>query len=128
MTACIRSSSTLSGRSVVKFDDIRTNIGISNVSSFRNSGKFTSESEGLYLVFSWIVSDVNDAQFAIYCNGNSLARVYVTFNGDTGNANVGTTRAVVAVELKAGDIVWVQTKIGIFVGNQGSCLTIAKLK
>ncbi|CAC5405797.1 unnamed protein product [Mytilus coruscus] len=127
MTACLISHLFLSRGSVVKFDDIKTHTGISNLSSFRNSGKFTSENEGLYLVSSWILSHTNRAQFAIYCNGNSLASAYVMYDGDAGT-NIGTATAVVAVELKEGDTVWVQTKTRMQVGRDGSCLKIAKLK
>ncbi|XP_052086779.1 uncharacterized protein LOC127724044 isoform X2 [Mytilus californianus] len=127
MTACLISHLFLSSGSVVKFDDIKTHTGISNLSSFRNSGKFTIEKEGLYLVSSWILSHTNRAQFAIYYNGKSLASAYVMYDGDAGT-NVGTATAVVAVELKVGDTVWVQTKTRMMVGREGSCLTIAKLK
>ncbi|XP_076076758.1 uncharacterized protein LOC143047563 [Mytilus galloprovincialis] len=126
MTACLVSSLFLSSGSVVKFDDIKTHTGISNLSSFRESGKFTSESEGLYLVTSWIMSNTNAAQFAIYCNGDSLSSAYVMHDGDAGS--IGRATAVVSIELKVGDNVWVQTKTRMQVGRDGSCLTIAKLK
>lgn len=92
----------------MKFDNVRTNSGTSNVSSFRNSGKFTSESEGLYLVNSWILSDTNSAEFAIYCNGNSIASAYVKYIAD--GYFLGTATSVVVVEIKVGDTVWVQTE------------------
>ncbi|CAG2240768.1 unnamed protein product [Mytilus edulis] len=107
ITACVRFPTSFSDGSVVRFDNVRTNRSISNVSSFRNSGKFTSESEGLYLVSSWILSDTNSAEFAIYCNGNSLASAYIKYIA--GGYNIGTATAVVVVELKVGDTVWVQT-------------------
>lgn len=127
MTACINSSPTLSSGSVVRFNNIRKNIGISSISSFQNSGKFTCEYEGLYLVSSWILSNTDESQFAIYYNGQSLASAYVMYDAAP-EINVGTATAIVSVELKVGDTVWVQTKNRMFVGYQGSCFTIAKLK
>lgn len=80
----------------MKFDNVRTNSGISNLSSFRNSGKFTSESDGLYLVISWITSETNSAEFSRYCNGNSLASAYVKYIA--AGYNIGTATAAVVVE------------------------------
>ncbi|VDI41045.1 Hypothetical predicted protein, partial [Mytilus galloprovincialis] len=117
MTACINSSPTLSSGSVVRFNNIRKNIGISSISSFQNSGKFTCEYEGLYLVSSWILSNTDESQFAIYYNGQSLASAYVMYDAAP-EINVGTATAIVSVELKVGDTVWVQTKNRMFVGYQ----------
>lgn len=127
MTACNTHAPTLPSGSVVKFNNIRKHIGISSVSSFQNSGKFTCENEGLYLVSAWIVSNTDESQFAMYYNGDSLASAYVMYDGAS-ETNVGTATAIVSVELKVGDTVWVQTETKMFVGAEGTCFTIAKLK
>ncbi|XP_071135131.1 uncharacterized protein [Mytilus edulis] len=126
MTACVKQGNTVTG--VVKFNDIKTNSNISNLSYFKSNGKFITETEGLYLVSTWIFSYTNGASYAVYKNGKSIALAYAHYDTDTSNTNGGSASAIVSTELKAGDVVWAQTTTSMFVYAQFSCLTIVKLK
>lgn len=126
MTACVKQGNTVTG--VVKFNDIKTNSNISNLSYFKSNGKFITETEGLYLVSTWIFSYTNGASYAVYKNGKSIALAYAHYDRDTSNTNGGSASAIVSTELKAGDVVWVQTTTSMYVYAQFSCLTIVKLK
>lgn len=96
--------------------------------TLKKNGKLTIEFEGLYLVSTWIFSITNGAIYALYRNGKSIALAYAHYDRDTSNNNGGSASAIVSTELKAGDVVWVQTMISMYVYGQYSCLTIVKLK
>lgn len=129
MTACLSDSGAKPRGFVLKFDDISTQTGINNLSSFRNTGKFTCESEGLYLISSWVESNTDYARFGVYRNNFLLANAYITYT-DSGSVVVGTGTAVIAVELQVGDLVYVKTEYNMlpYINSKDSCLTIAKLK
>ncbi|XP_071177348.1 uncharacterized protein [Mytilus edulis] len=119
MTACVSYHHSLSAGIVLKFGDIRTHVGIlnDNLSSFRSSGKFTCQKEGLYRISSWMLSDTDIATIGIYRNSNNLAKVYITYDSDS-DTSAGTGTAVVTVELQVGDTVYVKAE------NNMQCLMI----
>ncbi|CAG2226174.1 C1QL [Mytilus edulis] len=121
MTACNIDGGVYSAGKVIKFDDIRTDIGNTNLFSFRSSGKFTCQKEGLYLISSWVLSDTNIATIVVYRNNNTLAKVYITYDSDD-DTSAGTGTAVVSVELQIGDTVYVKTEndMRVFIEIQAS--------
>lgn len=124
MTACTDSSKTL--LDVVKFNDIKTNINMHNLSHFKSKGKLMIETEGLYLVSTWI-SHTNGASYALYRNGIIITSAYTQY--DTVDIyGGGTTTAIVSIELKAGDAIWVKTTKTTTVYGSYSCFTVVKLK
>ncbi|XP_071136988.1 uncharacterized protein MG328 homolog [Mytilus edulis] len=127
VTACSSSGDTKSSGYVVKFDDVRAIVGVKNISSFRTSGQFTSEVEGLYLVSVWIDTTTNYGHFQIYKNQMIIGST--VFNYISTSATVQTTgTAVVAVELQIGDTVRIQTAKSMYIAHsKESCFTIAKL-
>lgn len=129
LTACLSERGSKPSGFVLKFDDISTQTGINNISSFRSTGKFTCESEGLYLISSWVESGTSFARFGVYRNNFLLANAYITYT-DRGSVVIGTGTAVIAVELQVGDLVYVKTKTNMipYISSKDSCLTIAKLK
>ncbi|CAG2197571.1 unnamed protein product [Mytilus edulis] len=68
MTACVSSSVTKPAGYIVKFNDLRTSVGVKNITQFRTIGKFTIEVEGLYLVSASIHTTTNYGQYNIYKN------------------------------------------------------------
>jgi len=125
VTACNANGGIVSSGSVLQFSDIRTQFGISNVYRFRVTGKFNCEIGGVYLMSVWILSSIDGAEFAIFRNGNNIAQAFITNNGD-GKSNTAT--AVVAVDLRVNDKVWVQTVHRMYAGtSHRSCMTVVKL-
>lgn len=49
MTAHPSSGGTITD-TIMKFDDVRFSEGIKNLGAYKNTGKFTCENEGLYLI------------------------------------------------------------------------------
>lgn len=130
MTACVSSDVTSPNGSFVKFDDVRTTVGVKNITSFFKSGQFTCEVEGLYLISAFIDTSTNYGHYHIYKNEMIFVSNFfnfITTSGDIGGSgNTGT--AVVAVALDIGDTVRIQTANSMYVvSDKRSCITIAKL-
>lgn len=127
MTACISSTVTKPAGYIVKFDDLRTSVGVKNITPFRTTGKFTTEVEGLYLVSASIHTTTTFGYYHIY--KNDIIIVTNIFNYIATSDTIETTGTIVAaVELQVGDTVRIQTvhSMTIYDGER-SCLTIAKL-
>ncbi|VDI22108.1 Hypothetical predicted protein [Mytilus galloprovincialis] len=103
-TSCASSGQTCSSGSFIKFPDVLSKIGISNMSTFKSSGKFTCEAEGLYQISVTILSHTGGKRFGIYMNNHLVSKAYIS---STSNSESGT--AVAVVVLKRNDKVSVQS-------------------
>ncbi|XP_071136637.1 uncharacterized protein [Mytilus edulis] len=124
MTACVKRDTTdKPSRHVVKFDDISTSYNIKNISAIRNIGKFEIEIDGLYLISASIFSR-DQSNFSIRKNGEMIATGYISSSGSV------VATAVVAIDLKWNDEIWVQTEANSFIysNSRTSCLTLIKVK
>ncbi|VDI24003.1 Hypothetical predicted protein [Mytilus galloprovincialis] len=122
MTSCVSHDKVLSVAETIKFDDVKTNVGIDNLSSFQSTGKFNCTKDGLYIVSIWVLAQAasRDSHVYIYKNSNIVSKTFIYDNTyDTGPATV-------AVELDVNDNVWVQFDDGK-VDSYGSCMTIIKI-
>ncbi|CAC5424425.1 C1QL [Mytilus coruscus] len=123
MTSCVIHDKVLSRGETLKFDNVLTNVGIDNLSSFQSTGKFNCTKEGLYIVSIWVLAQTASRGYHvhIYKNNNILSETYISNRNhyDTGPATV-------AVELEVEDNVWVQFDNGK-VDSYGSCMTIIKI-
>ncbi|CAC5416447.1 unnamed protein product [Mytilus coruscus] len=128
MTACTASKDGgfKSSGYVVKFAEISTSSNINNLPTFINNGKFEVEVEGMYLISAWIFSrDIST--FSIRKNGKTIAFGYMS--GPVGSTNAVAT-AIVAIELKRQDKIWVQMESSFFIhsNSRTSCFTLIKVK
>lgn len=123
MTACIRKDNILSSGEAILFDNVRSHVGIDNLSEFISTGKFTCRKNGLYLVSIWVLVDKvsHGHQFSIFKNSTTLSDTYI---GDSNHYDTGP--ATVAVELQVYDKVWVGFPHG-YIANWGTCMTIIKI-
>ncbi|CAG2246630.1 unnamed protein product [Mytilus edulis] len=62
---------------IMKFDDVKYSVGITNLSSFKTTGKFTCEHEGLYLISASVMSYTTGANYFIKLNGNDISQTYI---------------------------------------------------
>ncbi|CAC5418714.1 unnamed protein product [Mytilus coruscus] len=63
----------LSTGTFIKFDNVKTVHGYSDVSSFTSTGQFKCEISGFYFISAFIASDTDSAGFQIMKNSHTLA-------------------------------------------------------
>lgn len=101
-----------------------THIGITSISEFQTTGQFTCPSEGLYLISVGITSRSAPSNIYIFKNGQNVRYFY--FSDNDQHFNMGT--AVLALELQVNDKVDARSANTVIVDNDGSCITIIKVK
>lgn len=87
MISHISSSGTISN-TIMAFDDVKFSLGITNLSTFRNTGKFTFEHGGLYIISASVLSITDNAYYFISLNGNDILRTVHT------SANIAVKKAL----------------------------------
>lgn len=109
---------------MVKFDDIKTNVGFQNTADFISSGKFLCEQSGVYLLYVTIDAYNSAIDYDIYVNHSRYVNV-LEYNNQVyfQRANIAIT-----LDLHKGDIMWIQLNGPTFVSYYSSCLTIVKIK
>ncbi|CAC5389204.1 unnamed protein product [Mytilus coruscus] len=124
VTSCVSKQKTYNTHTLIKFDDVRTFIGIKNLSAFRTSGKFSCAVEGLYQISVFIASSTTVSTYSIYKNSNKLITTYtLSYRYAT------TSTGVVVVEMNVGDTISVIPDMDMFIFAQHlSCITIAMIK
>ncbi|VDI69475.1 Hypothetical predicted protein [Mytilus galloprovincialis] len=102
MTAHPSTQGTISN-TIMKFDDVKYSVGITNLSSFKTTGKFTCEHEGLYLISASVTSYTSGAQYYIRLNGNDISYTYI---GQHSGGYAFTGAVTVTRKLNPNDQVW----------------------
>ncbi|CAG2245680.1 unnamed protein product [Mytilus edulis] len=109
---------------IVKFNSVKTSIGLSDMSSFKSSGKFKCEIEGLYSVSVLLNAYNTDVSYKIYLNGNEYSSVYEFVNKVFYQGGAIT----VILNLHQTDILWVQLSGHMYVIGVYSYITIVMIK
>lgn len=121
MTAFVPAdTSTLAIGRGIQFNDVKFSVGIRNISTFKNTGKFMCEKTGLYIVSVSMEMNYDNTEFY----GKEFTKSSKHNNGYWHSASV-----LIAIELKTNDTVWLQigntqTKIR---GDLHSRFTIIKI-
>ncbi|VDH98356.1 Hypothetical predicted protein [Mytilus galloprovincialis] len=128
-TFCHDRSSILDGpltNTIMKFGDVKLSVGITNLSAYKTTGKFTCEHEGLYILSASVMSYTDNARYFIYLNGNTISETYISQNR---NNEVYTGAATVTLEINPNDKVWLYADGSWYLsGGLLSRLTIIKIK
>lgn len=125
MTA-MSSTSGIITNTIMKFDDVRYSVGITNLSSYKTTGKFTCGHEGLYLISASVMSHTSNAHFYIYLNGHFISDTYI---GQHNGSHIHTGAVTITRELNQNDQVWLYAaETWVFYGGFSSKLTIIKIK
>ncbi|VDI64472.1 Hypothetical predicted protein [Mytilus galloprovincialis] len=109
---------------IVKFDNVKTTIGVSDISSFQSSGKLKCEYEGLYTVSVCLTAFKTAIDYGIYLNGVEYTSVYEDDNKVPYQRGCTT----VVLNLQPNDMLWVQLKGSMSVNNGNSCIAIVMIK
>lgn len=122
-TSCANQTNTYHVGSFIKFPDVLFDIGISNISTFKSTGKFTCKAPGFYQISVTILSLSANKRFGIYMNGHLVSKGYIS---STTNYESGT--AVAAVVLQMNDEISIQSvESDLYVDKYASCITIVKI-
>lgn len=125
MTSNPTTSRTISN-TIIKFDEVKYSVGITNLASYKTTGKFTCQHEGLYLISASVMSHTKDAQYYILLNGKHLSYTYITQNN---NNEVHTAAVTVTRQLNLNDQVWLYAAGSWRIyGGVYSKFTIIKIK
>ena len=120
MKTCVGSVVDVSG--VIEFTDVKISDGIHNTDSIRNSGIFTCENPGLYLISVYITTDAKHSHYKVYKNTVRIAA------GCSSLAGFFETTSVTVIErLTVNDTISVTGDM-LVDGSPYSCLTILQIK
>ena len=120
MKTCVGSSVDVSG--VIKFTDVKISDGIHNTDSIRNSGIFTCENPGLYLISVFIQINTNHGYYDVHKNTVPIAR------GVSSLTDCYETTSVTVIELlTVNDTISVTGNMYVY-SDFESCLTILQIK
>ena len=107
---------------MIKFIDVKIADGIHNTDSIRNSGIFTCENPGLYLISVFIQIKTKQSSYYVYKNTVNIA------NGYTSITNHYETTSVTMLEhLTVNDTISVSANMFVY-NSYESCLTILQIK
>ncbi|CAC5371254.1 unnamed protein product [Mytilus coruscus] len=95
--------------SEIKFNEVKTSTGISNLSAINSMGTFAVEVDGVYIIAVTVNSGTKDSGFEIHKNNITLSQVYI--QGQVGDNDQSGT-GVVSTELQAGDLISVHASAG----------------
>ncbi|VDI63419.1 Hypothetical predicted protein [Mytilus galloprovincialis] len=114
---------------IIKFDNVKFSIGINNLSTYKSTGKFICEKDGLYLISVSIFSFTNDASYQIYLNGKEISQTKIGYSASSSSRMDDTGTVVLAQQLHPNDSVWVNYPSSFYIfGGTWSTLMIVKIK
>lgn len=125
MTAHPLTPGTVNG-TIMKFEDVKYSVGITNLEAYKNTGHFTCEHEGLYLISAYVMSHTSNAKYSINLNGNRISQTCISQHVNT---YIHTGAVTITRELNINDKVWLSPS-GTWYLYSGlySALTIIKIK
>lgn len=104
---------TFSASSVISFSNVKNVHGITNLSSLQNSGQFTVEQEGHYLISCFVNIRTANVKFDIKHNSNTIGTA--TKHGDTDSYE--THAATVTAHLNVGDTIKVIARSNMYIDS-----------
>jgi hypothetical protein len=123
LTACSNGQTVNSG-DVVKFPNAKTNYGLQNLTLFKQTGIFTCEQKGLYMLFSSMMTSGIAAYFRWNVNSKTLSGTYIG-----GHPNHYASRSrMITVELDVSDTVSLKSERNKVFIHPYSCYTLIKIK
>lgn len=110
---------------IVKFPHILTSTGISDITSFKSTGKFVCEFPGLYFISSYIRT--NDGAHSYFLKKNSDTISYSATTIWPGSTGSTTTGISAAVDCQKNDELYLLLSTSISIQSTWSCFTVLKI-
>jgi len=111
--------------SLVPFRSVRVTNGISmtGVGKIKQTGTFTCETAGLYLISAFIMTETNGVYTSMYKNNNAIVYGYFSPNG-----HYQTTTVVVLEHLDVNDIISIKAggSMSIY-WKTNTCLSVVQI-
>ncbi|XP_063448449.1 interaptin-like [Mytilus trossulus] len=120
-------TSGTSSPGILKFDNVKFSVGMSNLSSYKSTGKYICEKAGLYLISASIHTNTNNGYFYMYLNGKQVSNTMISYNNNNPSLMQFTGTVLLALQLRANDSMWVYSSANVQSGLW-STLTILKVK
>lgn len=119
------------GNAIIKCDEVQYSVGITNLTAFRATGRFTCEHEGLYIITASLMSFTPSARYYVSLNGKDISQHAIDHsNSDDDEDQIGAV--TLTRQLHPNDQVWLQGIMGFqfayFYGGDASTFTIIKIK
>ena len=121
MTTYVPSGGVTNG--VIQFTDVKIVNGMHNTDSIRNSGIYTCENPGLYLISVFIQTNTNNGAYFVNKNTNHIADIFSSIT----DHYYQTTSVTVLVQLTVNDTISVTGHRYVYIGIE-SCLTILQIQ
>lgn len=121
MTACNNDAATVQDGQVMTFKNIIHSYGIRNLTTFKNSGIFTSEVEGLYLITVNVVAYSGDT-YILYWNDSILNQCFSSLHADWKESS-----CTAAIRLSPSDRISVKSASTLQITNTFTCMTLVKI-
>ncbi|XP_063397775.1 uncharacterized protein LOC134682123 [Mytilus trossulus] len=111
---------------IMRFNEVRYSVGITNLAAFKSTGKFVCEHVGLYLISASVMSYTSGARYRINLNGNDISETRVGQHSSNYDHTGGVT---VTRKLNPNDQVWLYAIGSLYLtGGIHSTFTIIKVK
>lgn len=125
MTTCYDNAKPLAVGEIVIFKEFYTLNGINSTAKEKiaNSGKFTCEKPGLYLIATFIMTDTDQAVLLVYKNDNMINRIHAYYS-TSGHYQTGTM--VFLDNLKQHDTISIRAYEQLTVRYQ-SCFSVLQI-
>lgn len=122
MTACSNGDTS---SNIVKFPNILTSTGISDITSFKSTGKFVCEFPGLYFISSYIRTNDVSRTYYLKKNGDTISYSATTaWPSSTGSTTTGISAAV---DCQQNDELYLLFSSSITIQGTWSCFTVLKI-
>lgn len=120
----------MSAGTTIKFPNILFSYGLLNLSTFKNTGIFTCEREGFYLLIGSVTAgSTSDAGFDFYKNNRQTTGHIYIGESSTSTREYNSGTGSLLLELKIGDKVYIQTiQSDMNVYESLSLFTVIKIK
>lgn len=129
LTACVEHQTMFSSDDTIKFTDIRTNIGKTNIFYFQLTGLYVCTVSDLYLISVVLMSKTGAHEINILKNNTKIVSGWMDdYYTSSANTYWSSAAAVTTTWLQEEDIVKVTSTTTAYIyKDQTSCLTIVRL-